>query len=104
MLFRSYMISGRPILQAIEAGNDLVADSKCGITLRPEDPQALADAVAQMMSWSQSERDEAGKRGRDYILRHHDYRNLARQFLEVMGCGRPEGMVAPRGTGDLQPA
>lgn len=98
-----YMMSGRPILQAIEAGNDLVTESRCGITLRPEDPQAVARAVTEMMSWSRSQRDEAGKRGQEYILRHHDYRDLARRFLDALGSGGPERVAAPLGRGDLQP-
>jgi glycosyltransferase involved in cell wall biosynthesis len=83
-----YMMSGRPVLQGLDGGNDLVAASKCGISMAPEDAQALTDAALRMMSWTPSQRVEAGMRGRDYILRNHDYRTLACQFVEVMGSGR----------------
>jgi glycosyltransferase involved in cell wall biosynthesis len=83
-----YMMSGKPVIQAMEGGNDPVAESKCGISITPEDPHALADAALRIMGWTPSERLEAGMRGRDYILRNHDYRTLASRFVEVIGSER----------------
>jgi glycosyltransferase involved in cell wall biosynthesis len=80
-----YMMAGKPVIQSIEAGNDLVTESQCGISVAPEDPRALAEAALRMMNWTPSERDQAGMRGRNYVLQHHDYRVLASRFLEVMG-------------------
>jgi glycosyltransferase involved in cell wall biosynthesis len=83
-----YMMAGKPIIQGIEAGNDLVAESGCGISIAAENPGELADAALRMMSWKASERDEAGRRGRDYVLRNHDYRALARRFLDAIASTR----------------
>ena len=96
-----YMMSGRPVLQAIEAGNDLVTESRCGITLRAEDPRALADATVRMMSWTPSQREDAGRRGRCYIVANHDYRALASRFLEVMALEKMPGRegIKPRAFG-----
>lgn len=33
-----YMMAGRPVLMAIDAGNDPVVDSGCGLSVKPEDP------------------------------------------------------------------
>lgn len=92
-----YMMAGKPVLQSIEAGNDLVAESRCGISVAPENPGALAKAVSRMMNWSVSERAETGRRGRQYVLKHHDYRVLARRFLDVMGTMTedPQNRYAP---------
>src|SRR5690606_6102044 len=35
-----YMMAARPILHAVEAGNDPVAEAGCGLTVTPEDPPA----------------------------------------------------------------
>lgn len=86
-----YMMSGRPVLQAIEAGNDLVTESGCGITLSAEDPRALADATLRLMSWTPAQRDEAGRRGHAYIVANHDYRALASRFLDVMSLEMRSG-------------
>ena len=37
-----YMYTGKPIVQAVEAGNDIIADAECGITVEPENPAATA--------------------------------------------------------------
>jgi glycosyltransferase involved in cell wall biosynthesis len=79
-----YMMAGKPVIHAVEAGNDLVAESGCGISIAPENPKALAEAALRIMTWKPSERDQAGRRGRDYVLRNHDYRALARRFLDTI--------------------
>ena len=79
-----YMMAGKPVIQAIEAGNDLVAENGCGFSIPPEDPRAIADAVLQLMRLSPAEREAMGRKGREYVMAHHDYRVLARQFLEAL--------------------
>jgi glycosyltransferase involved in cell wall biosynthesis len=79
-----YMMAARPVIMAIEAGNDLVAESGCGISIEPESPERLAGAAIQLMRTDVRERLAMGQRGREYVLAHHDYRVLARQFLEAM--------------------
>ena len=79
-----YMMAGKPIINAIEAGNDPVQDAGCGITVPPENPQAIADAVRQLMALSEEERTAMGMRGQRYVKEHHDYKFLAAKFLKVL--------------------
>lgn len=79
-----YMMAGKPIIHAIEAGNDMVAESSCGISVTPEDPDAIAEAVLHLMHMSPVEREIIGARGREYVIANHDYRILAQRFLEAM--------------------
>jgi len=79
-----YMMAGKPIIHAVEAGNDLVLESGCGISIPPEDPIAIADAIRKLIEMSPIERDEMGKRGREYVINNHDYRVLAKRFLEAI--------------------
>jgi len=81
-----YMMAGKPVIQAVDAGNDMVSESGCGFTVPPEDPAAIADAVVRLMSLSAAERADMGARGHSYVLGRHDYRVLAKQFLEVLGA------------------
>jgi glycosyltransferase involved in cell wall biosynthesis len=78
-----YMMAGVPVIQAIDAGNDLVKESGCGITIAPEDPQALVEAVKEMMNKTTQERESIGTKGRAYVLAHHTYRTLAARFEET---------------------
>jgi glycosyltransferase involved in cell wall biosynthesis len=79
-----YMMSGKPILHATSAANDPVAESKCGLSVPPEDPQSLATAIETLMSMSISERVEMGRKGQKYIIEHNDYKILAEKFIQVM--------------------
>lgn len=77
-----YMMAGRPVIHAIDAGNDLVAEAACGVSIAPENPQAIADAVGSLLGKSAAERLAMGQRGKDYAMRNHQYSYLARHFLE----------------------
>jgi glycosyltransferase involved in cell wall biosynthesis len=79
-----YMMAGKPVLHAIEAANDLVREARCGISVEPENPQQIAAAATQLMSLPASELQEMGERGRQYVERHHDYRELARRFIQII--------------------
>jgi len=79
-----YMMAAKPIISAIGAGNDPVAEAQCGITVEPENPQAIADAILKLAALSQEEREVMGKRGRDYILKNQTYDILARKFLDFV--------------------
>lgn len=76
-----YMMSARPVIYAVQSGNDMVADSGCGISIPPEEPEEVVQSILKLMSLAKEERIEMGKRGRDYILANHDYQVLARQFV-----------------------
>lgn len=82
-----YMMAAKPIIQSIDAGNDLVRDSGCGISVSSEHPQAIADAILSLVNTNPSEREAMGKRGREYVLEHHDYAVLAKRFLEALEMG-----------------
>jgi len=79
-----YMMAGKPIIHAISAGNDLVAESGCGISIPPEDPVAIAEAIKKLIDMSPLEREEMGRRGREYVIKNHDYKVLAKRFLEAI--------------------
>lgn len=79
-----YMMAGRPVVCAVEAGNDPVGEAGCGVTVPPGNPQAIADAVRRLASMPGSERDAMGERGRAYVLARHTYLVLAHRFIEAI--------------------
>ncbi|WP_348262399.1 glycosyltransferase family 4 protein [Telmatobacter sp. DSM 110680] len=84
-----YMLAGRPIIQAIDAGNDIVGESGCGLTIAPEDPQALVCAIQHFMAMGEMERQSLGENGRSYVRSRHDYRKLAELFPLAANSIRP---------------
>lgn len=79
-----YMMSGRPILHAVEAGNDLVAESRCGMTVEPENPRAVADGIALLMALPHETRAAMGQRGRQFALDQLSYPVLGQRFLNIL--------------------
>ena len=79
-----YMMAAKPVIHAVDAGNDLVVESDCGVSCTAEDPRAIADAVIKLLHDSPEERQAMGRRGKDYILQHHDYAVLASRGLDVI--------------------
>lgn len=79
-----YMMAAKPVIHAIDAGNDLVAESGCGISIPPEDPKAIAEAIVKLKSLSENERKAMGLKGRKFVLENHDYRVLAKKFIDII--------------------
>jgi glycosyltransferase involved in cell wall biosynthesis len=79
-----YMLAGKPVIHAVQASNDLVATSGCGISVPPENPVAIADAIRNMMSMTPHALNEMGNRGREYVTCYHDYGKLAIQYLTAI--------------------
>ena len=79
-----YMMSAKPVIWAVDSINNPVAEAKCGISVPPEDPQAMATAIVQLCEMSKEERREMGKRGYEYVMKYHSVPVLAKKLLEVM--------------------
>jgi glycosyltransferase involved in cell wall biosynthesis len=79
-----YMMAGRPVLMAIEAGNDPVAEAGCGVSVRAEDSQEICTGLRRLATLGEAERRAMGERGRAYVVAHHGYTGLARRFLEAV--------------------
>lgn len=78
-----YMMSAKPIIHAVDAGNDLVAEGHCGISVPPENPEAIAKAIVTLMNMPADERENMGLRGKEYVMEHHDYRILSKRFPDI---------------------
>jgi glycosyltransferase involved in cell wall biosynthesis len=77
-----YMMAGKPVIYAIEAGNDMVAESGCGISIPAENPLALAEAAIRLLNMSETDRSGMGNLGKQYVMQHHEYAVLAQDFLK----------------------
>ena len=78
------MYTGKPIVQAVEAGNDIIADAECGITVEPENPAAIAVGILKLYNMAEEERKILGENGRKYVLANHIYEKLAKYFLTIL--------------------
>ena len=79
-----YMMAGCTVLHSVEAGNDPVAESGCGLTVAPESAPAVADGLRRLAALPVAERKAMGQRGRAFVLAHHTYPVLAQRFLDAV--------------------
>jgi glycosyltransferase involved in cell wall biosynthesis len=86
-----YMMAGRPIVSAMEAYNDPVTESGAGLTVPPEDPCAIAEAIHAIAGESVESRISRGEAGLRYVLEHHDYAELAGKFMSEIDRAREQG-------------
>tara|TARA_B100000212_G_scaffold325350_1_gene286940 strand:+ start:1528 stop:2778 length:1251 start_codon:yes stop_codon:yes gene_type:complete len=77
-----YMYAQLPIISTIEAGNDIVSEAKCGISIPSENPLLLSKAITKFSEMNEEEREKLGINGKLYIEKYHSYESLSRKFLQ----------------------
>lgn len=84
-----YMLAGLPVLFAVQAGNDPVAEAACGVSIDPGDPQAISAGITQLAALTEDVRQAMGERGRAYVVQRHGYRQLAQDYLRLLKLDTP---------------
>ena len=79
-----YMMAEKPIIQALNAGNDIVEEANCGISIPAENKEKLLSAIAKMQEMSEEDRNALGKNGQNYVVKNHDYSILAKKCIEIL--------------------
>jgi len=78
------MLVARPVIASYTAGNDPIGDAACGITVPAEDVDAICEAIRTIRSMPAEQRAGLGAAGDRYVRNHHDYRVLARRFIDAI--------------------
>lgn len=85
-----YMAAGRPIIMAAAAFNNPVAEAGAGLTVAPESPELLADAIVAMARLPHDERVRMGAAARQHVSAHYDFDTLAGRLAAVLNSsGEP---------------
>lgn len=79
-----YMMSEKPVVHAVEAGNDPVAEADCGLSVEPGNAGAIADAMEKLSQMSEEERRQMGANGKRFVLENHTYSVLAKRFIDCI--------------------
>ena len=72
-----YLAVSRPVIFSVDTPVNPVERAGAGLTIAPEDPEALAGAVRKLSAMDASELESMGVRGRSYVMEHHDLEMLA---------------------------
>ncbi len=80
------MAAARPVLAAVDADSEiawLVQETKCGVRIPPDDPQALVEAIMQF--YREPDRGRVyGENGRRYVVEHYARDRIAMQYHQLI--------------------
>lgn len=79
-----YMMAGKPVVHSVNAANDPVAEAQCGFSVPAEDVDRILEALVRVSELGVAEREEMGRRGRDFVMTNHNYCALAGKFLQAV--------------------
>lgn len=77
------MMAAKPVIQSIDAGNNMVEEAQCGINIEPENVEEIIHGVKYIMDLPEKKWLEMGANGKKFAQKHHDYQKLARKFIEI---------------------
>ena len=77
------MMSGKPILYAVEAPNNFIKEYSCGISVQSESVEALKQGINEMIVKTSLDKEKMGINGRKAVLDHFTYEKLAHTFAEL---------------------
>ena len=79
-----YMYAKKPIIWAIDAGNNLVEEANCGISVALNDTEALKEAILQLKSFDKEKLRYLGNNGYNFVLKNHSYKMLAEKLIRII--------------------
>ena len=79
-----YLAANRPIILAGNIPQNPVAESNSGITVAPNNPEELANAIATLASLPISERTRMGAAGFEFVKANHSFALLAKRLALVL--------------------
>lgn len=79
-----YMLSSKPIVQAIDEPGSMVEKVDCGLRVEAENPQAAAEAIKKLSDKTNQERATMGERGKEYAINNLQWSILAKKFLDSL--------------------
>ena len=78
------MMAEKPVIFAVNAGNDPVAEANCGVSVEAGAPKAIAQGVLELLSLDPEDLEKLGANGHQYIIENHDYKHLAIKFIDIL--------------------
>lgn len=79
-----YLAAGKPLIIAGDPVNNPVKQTHCGLTVPPRNPEALAEAIIELSRMPTEEREAMGRRGREYVEKHHAIPVLAERLVQCI--------------------
>jgi hypothetical protein len=75
-----YMLTGRPIIDALDTYHSPLNYSSVSYKAEPENPTSIADCIEKVSRISREELEETCKKSVLYVTSYHGYEYLAKSF------------------------
>lgn len=79
-----YFDAARPVVFAVDSGNDPVAEARAGVSVSAGDAHGIAAAIGHLADMSPDSRDEIGRRGREFLEREHTFNVLGARLDDFL--------------------
>jgi len=80
-----YLAAEKPLILSGDPVNNPVEEARCGLTIPPRNPEALAEAIIKLSRMPKEEREAMGRRGREYVERYHSISVLTEKLESCIG-------------------
>jgi glycosyltransferase involved in cell wall biosynthesis len=77
-----YMYAKKPIIHSISVENDLVSQANCGISVRAEDSQAVANSIMELYKMPSERRLLLGENGYRFLIKNFTYDKITAKLIE----------------------
>lgn len=67
-----YLCARKPVVFACRTSNDIIRAANAGISIEPEDPNLMAEAIIELYEMGEEKRKTLGDNGRQYVKDNHD--------------------------------
>lgn len=79
-----YMMAAKPIIYGVDAYNNEVNKSGCGIVIPPENPEAIVKAIYKLYDMDYKTRFKMGEKGKNWVLNNAEYKILGDVFCKFI--------------------
>ena len=79
-----YMLAGKPVIGSYSGFPSMINEAECGEFVPAGDANLLARAICRMAALDPEQRNAIGARGRDWLLKHRLYTDLAAAYRRIL--------------------
>lgn len=79
-----YLACARPVLFCSDLDDNIIKKSDSGISVPPDNPVAIADAIIRLKNMTPQERERIGTNGYNYVKDNYDYGILANHLNRLL--------------------
>jgi len=78
-----YMLASKPILESSNEIQSPAQLANCGITVRPESPEAIVEGIKKLQLLSTAALYKFGENGYHYVVKNHNFECLSEKYSKL---------------------